>query len=228
MSKLSHDLLREIERRGLKPRPVIYFLARRYVVWALCAAFVLFGALSAAFGIFAVTDLIETGGEAFDNMPFDDAAMMTPLIALALFLGFAASATLSFRLTKDGHRAAPLAVIGSALGLSLLLGLALHVYDAGQSLNDWLRRHWPAYQTYTHIPYEEWSHPEQGRLGGTAQAMNGETLILRDFHGHVWRVDMTGAVISFEGSPIDEGDVAITGLQTGPDSFRARAVDPFD
>jgi hypothetical protein len=228
MSKLSQDVLREIERRGLVPRPVAYFLAKRAVFWVLAGLATLLGAISVALGLFVVTDALQAGGRGFDEMPFDDVAPGAPVAALAV-LGLAiASAYYSVSRTRRGHRYRPGLIMTAVAAIAIALGVALHGFSAGEAVHGWLSRQFPAYRAYTTIPYAEWSRPELGQLGGAAIAVSGHELRLRDFKGREWTVDMAGAVITFAGSPVEEGDVAIRGVQTGPASFKAHSIEPFD
>jgi hypothetical protein len=228
MSQLSRKVLEEIERRGLEPRSPLYFLARRSVFWLLAGLAVLCGSLSVAFLVFFFTDVFETGGRGFDEMPFDDLAPAVPIVTALLFALFALSASLSLRRTRHGYLRRPSRVIAAAAAASLAAGILLHAANAGSAVHAFLSAVVPGYREYTTVPYEEWSHPELGRLGGEAVSVSDGTLLLKAFDGKLWTVDLSSAKILFEGSPVEEGDVAIRGEQTGSLAFKAREVDEFD
>ena len=228
MRKLDEDVLARIAELGLKPRPYILFLGRSVVFWSLAGLSVLLGAASFAVVIFAVLDYAQTGGRGLDEMPFDDVATALPAIWGICCLVFAASAWLSVSRTRRGYRFRPLMVIALAIAISIGLGTTLYVFDAGRNLHEFIAAHIPAYERYTTIPYAEWSRPDLGFLGGQALSIDGSSLSLEAFDGTLWSVDMAGAVISTDGTPVKEGDVAIRGTRTGPASFKAISIAPFD
>lgn len=228
MSKLDDEVLAKIERLGLKPRPYIAFLAMRSAFWSLAALSVLIGGISVAVLIFAAFDLARTGGRGLDEMPFDDVALALPAFWGFFFAFFAMSAWFCVSRTKRGYRYRPSLVIALSAAASLLLGSALYSIEAGRIIHEYLSAQVPAYARYTTIPYAEWSRPDLGYLGGEAMSLEGETLRLRAFDGTEWMVDIKGAAISTDGTPVEEGDVAIRGTRTGLNSFKASTIAPFD
>lgn len=228
MRELDKEVLAKIEKLGLKPRPYVYFLAKRSVFWALAALSVLLGGVSVAVAIFAATDLAATGGRGLDEMPFDDIATSLPALWLACFFLFAASAWFGLSRTRRGYRYRPLNILAVALAASLGLGAALHGLDAGRLAHNFIASRFPAYDRLTHIPYDEWSRPDQGYLGGEVLSVDGGSLRLRAFGGVEWTVDISAAVNSVDEPLEDEGDVAIRGARTGPRAFKAQTIAAFD
>jgi hypothetical protein len=228
MTELDKEVLAKIERLGLKPRPYVYFLARRSVFWGLAALSILLGGVSLAVAIFASTDLATTGGRGFDEMPFDDIATSLPALWLACFALFAASAWFNLSRTRRGYRFRPLSILVTAFAASLGLGIALHGLDAGRLTHNFITRQFPAYARFTHIPYDEWSRPAQGYLGGKVLWVNGSSLQLKAFDGLEWTVDISTAVTGVDEPLLSEGDIAIRGETTGPQTFKAHTIAPFD
>jgi hypothetical protein len=228
MNDLGDRVMREIEQRQLKPKPLSVFLARRFVMWTLFVLAVLLGAVAVAFVIFLGSDLLTTGGKGFDEMPFDDVAVLLPALAAAAFAAFSVSAALFYRKTRRGYRIRPAVAAAAAAAMSLVAGFALHEFEIDRTLHQALAAKFPSYAAYARIPYAEWSEPQNGKLGGAAIEMLGKELRLRDFTGKEWIIDLSGAIITFEETPVEEGDVAVTGQVTGPNHFKADKVEPFD
>lgn len=229
MSRLDKSVLEAIEKRGLSPRPAVYFLARRSIFWTLACMSIVLGAISVAVAIFAVTDFVNTGGRNFDEMPFDDLAKSLPLVWLGVFGLLIVSAVLAFSNTRRGYRYHPLSVIAVAMAISVALGLVLHVFDAGRTVHTFLSAQIPAYREFTRIPYDEWSRPDQGYLGGEVLSeVPGKSLRLKDFEGRNWEVDTSAAASAVSGSLVEEGDIAIRGTRTGPSTFKADSIGEFD
>lgn len=228
MTELDKRILETIERRGLTPRPPIYFLAKRSVFWALAALSVVLGAISAAVIIYRLSDHLRAGGRGFDEMPFDDVAEVLPGVWIICFLLFVASAVLAISRTRRGYRYGRLNVIGATAAASIVVGALLYASDLGPLTNR-LLMNIEAYRDYTYIPYAEWSRPDQGFLGGEVLDVDaGKSLRLRAFDGRGWVVDISSAEIAFSDPLIDEGDIAIRGARTGESAFRAEFIDEFD
>jgi hypothetical protein len=228
MSDLSNRILKEIEQRRLKPRPAFYFLAKRSMFWSLALGAIMLGGLSVALGLFVIGDFFATGGRNANDMPFDDLMPLLPVLWLVCFAALIASAYIGFANTRSGYRYRPRTVIAAAVASSVILGAALHQAEAGRLLHETLSRWIPAYRDYTYVPYAEWSRPDAGYLGGEVQSVAGETMQLEDFQGKLWTVDISQATVKFSDPLIEEGDVAIRGERTGPETFRARIIDEFD
>ena len=229
MSDLEKRVLDTIAKRKLAPTPAYVFLAKRAVLWALAGAALLLGALSFALLFYVVTDYFATGLRGVDNMPLDEFVPALPLIWLVSLVFFLVSASIGLRHTPRGYRFSMLRLFAVALAASVLFGAILHFTGAGSALNAALANRFPAYERLTHVPFEEWSHPDRGRLSGTVTAAaEGRSLTLIDFNGVTWTVDISAASIRTGQPPLEEGDVAITGMRTGPTSFKADIVDEFD
>jgi hypothetical protein len=228
MTELDKKILDAIERRGLVPRPAIFFLAKRSVFWALAGLSIVLGAVSAAIIIYRISDHYQTGGRGFDEMAFDDVAEVLPGIWTICFLLFTASAVLAISRTRRGYRFRRLNVIGATAAISIALGTLLSVLGFFP-LAHGLLKNIEAYREFTYIPYAEWSRPDEGFLGGEVLDVEaGKSLRLRAFDDREWEVDISAAKVGFSESLIEEGDVAIRGVRTGAATFKADFIDEFD
>lgn len=229
MTELEKRVLEAIQRQNLVPRPYYLFLAKRSVFWSLAALSIVLGALSVAVLLFAISDYYATGGRDFDNMPLDDLLVSIPFFWLLSMPLFVASAYYGVRRTRRGYRLRPIQIVALCLAASLGLGTLFHFAEAGRLVNDYLAAHIAAYREQTYVPFDEWSRPDQGYLGGNAdKLLDKNTLQLTDFQRKIWTVDISRATITLDGAIEDEGDVAIRGVRTGPASFRAEKIEAFD
>lgn len=229
MNNLEKRILEKIEKSNLRPRPYGYFLARRSLLWVFGIAAILVGGLCAAVGLYVAGDLIDPRQRAFDEMPFDDLAWGLPVIWIALLIGFVASAFFSISKTKRAYRVGPLRLAAISFAASLALGVLFTQLNIGAAIHAALSDRFPAYQRLTHIPYAEWQRPDDGYLGGEAVTVDNEHhLKLKGFDGQEWIVDTTTADVLLDGPIIEEGDVAIRGQRTGPNTFKAISIAPFD
>lgn len=229
MSELDKKILATIAERRLTPRPALYFLARRSVLWTLAALSVLLGAMSVSLALFAVSDLAATGGRGLDEMPLDDVLLNLPYVWLGSMVLFVASAVASFRQTPRGYRFRTLTLVATALVASLFLGGMLHVLGAGEAAHVFLRDHVPLYDSLTRSAETRRNAPAHGFLAGTVTSVDaGKTLTMHDFDGHDWTVEIQGAKITVNNPELQGEDLAIDGAMTGPSAFRARSIRDWD
>jgi tryptophan-rich sensory protein len=228
MDNFEDKVLREIERRNLKPRPFLYFLGRRSVFWTLAAVSLILGSIAAATSLFLALDQYYNSGRELDEMPFDNIAAFAPFIWLGLFAVFGVSAQRSFAATRDGYRYRPSRVIAFAFALSAAFGALLYTLDAGGAAHRFLGTRYRAYAEYTTIPYDHWSRPDEGFLGGEALRESPNEITIRDFHGVEWTIDISAAQSMLEKPAMEEGDIAVRGHVTGDHKFKATVVVPFD
>lgn len=229
MTALERKILDAIETQNLAPRPYYLFLARRSVFWALAILSIALGAISMAVLMFAVSDYYATGWRLLDNMPLDELVLSLPELWVASMPLFVASAYFSLRQTRRGYRFPVVWVVAACLAASLGIGVVLHGLGAGQRVNEVLAAHLDWYRREAEVPFEFWSRPGEGFLGGKASLIASDgTLRLVDFDLNVWTVDIAGARIDLDQPILAEGDVALRGQVTGPMRFRADTVAAFD
>ena len=229
MTELENKVLEAIEQQGLVPRPYFVFFAKRSVFWSLTVLSIILGALSVAVLLFAISDYYATGWRTFDNLPLDDLILSIPAFWLVSMPLFMASAYYGLRHTRRGYRFRPAAIIGLCLAASIGLGVLFHFFETGRLVNDLLAANIASYREQTDVPFDKWSRPDVGFLGGTVENVDGtKSLRLKDFHDKEWLVDISGAVITLDNAIGDEGDIAIRGVRTGPSEFRAETIQAFD
>jgi hypothetical protein len=113
--------------------------------------------------------------------------------------------------------------------LSLLIGSLLHFAEVGRHVHEYLSARFVSYRSETYVPFAEWSRPDQSYLGGTVlNAPVDGKIQLMDFHDKKWTVDVSTAQLKIDQPLLEEGDIAIRGTRTGPNSFRAEIIDEFD
>ena len=229
MTELEKKVLEAIERRHLVPRPYFLFFAKRSVFWSLTVLSIVLGALSVAILLFAISDYSATGWRIFDNLPLDDLIVSIPAFWLVSMPLFMASAYYGVRHTRRGHRYQAAHIVALCLAASIGLGALFYFFEVGRMVNDLLAANIASYREQTDVPFDKWSRPEDGFLGGTVEGVDGKTsLRLKDFHDKEWLVDISAAVIVLDNAIEDEGDVAIRGVRTGPMEFRAETIEAFD
>lgn len=229
MTDLERKILATIQSRGLAPKPAYQFLAKRSVFWALALVSVVLGGLNFAVLLFVIDDYFSTGWRILDNIHYNEALLALPLVWLVLAGLLVTSAIFGLRHTRRGFRFKTSHMIVIVVGVSLLLGVMLHASSAGKALHTHLSNRFETYRASTYVPFEEWSRPDLGKLGGTVvEDLGNGSIRIVDFKDKSWLVDTSKAENRLDNPIAEEGDVALEGEQTGPETFRARTISEFD
>lgn len=229
MTDLEHKILASIERQKLQPKPAYVFFARRSVFWLLAIVSIVLGGISAAILFYWLGGFLRDGRQIFDNVPLEEVLFSIPVAWLVTMPLFIASANFGFRHTRRGYRRNPAKMIALSMAASLMLGGLLQGFGIGFHIHKFLKINMPYYERLTHIPFAEWSRPDEGFLGGrTVKMLDANTLELIDFQNKAWTIDLSGATITLDNSIVDEGDIAIRGVRTGPATYKADSIAEFD
>lgn len=229
MTDLEQKILKSIEQQNLQPKPTYVFFAKRSVFWLLALLSITLGGISVAILLYWLSGFLRIGWPIFDEVPLEEVLFSIPAAWILTMPLLTASAYYGFRHTRRGYRLKPASTIALSLAASFMLGGLLQLFDVGLKTHEYLERNIPYYERLTDIPYAEWSRPDEGFLGGHVDRMQDDvTLVLTDFQKRVWTIDISGANVSLDNPIVDEGDVAIRGVRTGPSTFKAVMIAEFD
>ncbi len=141
MNDFSKNIEKEIEARGMTPRPRWHFFLKRSVSWSLAIISVLIGAMA-----FSVADYVF-----FDNEGLNPAALLDtplevivqgiPFVWLFIFGLFCIVTYIGLRNTRSGYKYRTLGVAFAVLLATIGLGLVLNVFDFGQGVHYYLLHH---------------------------------------------------------------------------------------
>jgi hypothetical protein len=236
MPKTSSDkIIREIEKRRVVPIPRWHFILKSAVFWALALISVVTGAISMVTAIYVFFDndyIVDRAGieKFFVERPFVEVIVQSIpyvwLLALGLFI---LAAYYGFRHTRKGYRYPTYRVISVSLLLSALLCGILDTFDIGRYIHRYLIENVQGYGQLVHTNEVIWAQMEKGLLGGKVVRYSGHDslVVIRDYKRRLWQVDISRAE-SQPGAQIVTGKyLKITGVKTGPNSFRAATIRPW-
>jgi hypothetical protein len=236
MPKISSELiLHEIEKRNVVPIPRWRFILKRSVFWVLAAISVITGSISMATAIYVFLDndfIVDRANieKLFAQRPFiEEVVESIPYVWLIALLLFILAAYYGFRHTKKGYRYPTIRVISGSLLLSLLLCGVMNIFDVGKYIHRYLIENIQGYDQLVFTNEIRWAQMEKGLLGGkvVSQSMPEHIIVVKDYKKRLWTVD-TGNAEMRPGMRIAPGRyLKITGVKTGPTSFRARSIGPW-
>jgi hypothetical protein len=150
MNDFSDSVEKEIEARGMTPRPRWHFLLKRSVFWSLAVASVLIGSIA-----FSVADYVFFDNEGITpasllESPLEGIIQSIPFIWLFVFGLFSIVTYIGLRHTRTGYRYRTVGIVVGVLVATIGLGLILNMYDFGQGVHNYLLSHTGFYDALIH------------------------------------------------------------------------------
>lgn len=148
--QLPQNIIHEIEKRGLTPRPRFHFLLKRSVFWSLAGVSTLIGAVAVAVALYVFFDNDGVGTAALLETPLEGLLQSIPFVWLFILALFTVSAYLGIRHTKTGYRYKTAKAVLIVVILSICLGVVLNLFDFGQMAHNYLLHHTSFYDPLIH------------------------------------------------------------------------------
>ena len=228
-SKLHKRVKEEIKKAHKKPLPRWLFALRNDIFWALLALSIGIGSATASILVYLVEqeELDVYMYQAFHDLNSFTIFVLLPLIWLGILVMLAAITAFNARHTKKGYRWSKKRVTSLSLGLSVIIGILLHMAGWSESFDTTLKQNIPPYRQLRELRMDVWSNPEAGMLSGTVDFIDADYIVVTDFKGLPWHVDIASVPHEimkriFPGMP-----VRVTGVITDLGQFLANDIRPW-
>ena len=150
MKNLSDSVEKEIEARGMTPRPHWHFLLKRSVFWSLAVSSIVIGASAFSIADYVFFDNEGTSVAGILESPLGDVLQSVPFIWLFIFGLFCAVTYVGLRNTRSGYKYQTVGVVLSVLVVTIGLGMMLNLFDFGQAAHYYLLSHTSFYDALIH------------------------------------------------------------------------------
>ena len=228
MKDFSKDILHTIEERDIAPLPRWIFLMRQTALLGGFVLSVLIGGVSVSVILFALGD-IDPGAERMIRMhPGPFLITYLPYVWVLTMIAFGIIAYYDMRSIKGAYRYRAVTILSASIVASIIVGGVLHTVGAGRIAERRFADVVPQYQAFETRKMHLWMRPEDGMLAGVIVSGSAtSTLVLEDFSGIRWTVDVSDAVQ--RGWILgDFGErVRVAGSLTGPAVFHATDIFPW-
>ncbi len=215
-------ILNKILTENIKPISKRYFLIKRYGVMVFGLLITILGAVVFA-KIFA--SILVSGWEYWDYVydsfgSFLYAAM--PLMWILLLVVFTFLTPFILEKTAHGYRYKKIILVLFSILTSIVLGILILKVGAYSGANKYFTNSTEERETSL------WVRPNQGRLAGKITLRATDSVILEDYHGKVWAVDVTNLLPASKQVSENSEQVRIVGVEVDENTFIACQVMPLD
>jgi len=225
MMKLSKSVLDKIKKNKILPRPRWHFVALHILLWSLAVAAIVFGsiAFSVIFGIIGGVEweIVRRVGKG----PIHSFVLILPYIWIALLGAVLFLASRLFEKTKKGYRHKHILVVGTSIVISLAIGATLHAVGMGRFIEDNLNNKIGPYAEWTRHRERIMVAPDDGTLvGEIVELKSDEEIMILDFIGKKWAVDIDGVEFKDDFEPEVGVSVGVIGEKIKEGEFKADRI----
>lgn len=237
-SQFAERVLHKITTEGVHPRPRWEFLLKNYIFWSVGAVAVALGAVAFSAALFEVENTTWRLYMVTHSDFFSFLLSVAPLLWVLALGVFLLIGYVNIRCTKRGYRY-PLSIIAmGAVLTSVTLGSALYAAGLGGQIEESIGSIPPFYRPILQEERGWWTSPTKGLLGGVvvsvAAAASSSTLdfVLKDFSGHLWKVDASDLrgidlTVLERGGTVRVVGVPVVGTSSSSSAFHACFVFPW-
>ncbi len=227
--EMSQKILQKIKTKNIRPLPKWIFKVRTLLLILMFVFSVIFGSLSVSIlwmnlRILSVYSQVQIGRGL--------GVLLVPSLWLFLSLCFFIIAFFHYRKSPGGYRTSTLKLVGSLMGISLVIGTGLFLSGYSQSFHRFIRQQIPVYGGLQKKMNDTSCKPSEGMLCGRIDSVekplfNSKNVALVADDGQKWFVDIQKAEI--RGLPRIEFElrVRIWGTQTDHENFKAVDIRPY-
>jgi len=228
----AESILEEIEKRAIVPIPRWRFLLKWGAFWLLATVALLVGGISLATSnslLFNHDFLVDHYYSTLffrDHPIIGNIILSIPYAWLSLLALGTLIAFYSVRHTKKGYQYSGKGFLAGFLFISIVLGIGFNAAMIGEYASDYFEEHFQGYHELVDYSEGQWSDPARGFLGGRVieYIQSSHSIVLKDFKGGVWHVDISQAKKSSQTSFVPGRYLKIHGHQSGANIFSAQTI----
>ncbi len=150
---IENKILKEIKKRGMKPKPRWYFVLRNFSFWFLSFLFILIGGVSFASLLYKISNTYEVLQFVFDNnlLIFKSVLLFIPYIWLLLLIIFLFLAIYNFKKTEFAYRYNLTLIVSLFFLASVIFGVLIFYFGLSAKTEQIYKNYIPFYERYSMI-----------------------------------------------------------------------------
>jgi hypothetical protein len=223
--KKSEELINKIKSSGIKQKPRWYCILENVVFWSIFFLSIILGGIAFSIILYAIG---ESDFNLLRNLSSPGIRSLISFLPFVwiLFLGVSLTiAALGIRNTKKGYRYSLLWILGVNILLSVLFGFLFFYTGGGQNIERIFAKRVGIYTGIEERKISRWSRPESGFLSGMIlEKQSDNILLLEDFTGKKWQINIQDVVIHFRLSLESGEKIKIIGIALEENIFRAEEI----
>lgn len=228
IKQIGESALEIIKQKKISPKSKWQCLLYGRMAWALSLVFIVIGALAFSVVIYMVKnndwDMYSHLGDSLVEfiivtLPYFWIVLLILLICLAFF---------SSKFTEKGYRYRLVTLLSVGLLLNIGLGIIFYSIGFGRVIDSYLEDKVPVYNYMLINKAKMWTQPEKGLLAGLIISADKDQLIIKDYKGNLWNIELAENIIIKGRIEIVVGlKINIVGEKQDNNNFLAKEIRPL-
>jgi len=222
--KKSQKLINKIISEHIKPSPRWHFVFKNYIFWIVFFMFIIFGGIAFSIILYAVaeSDLNLFMSLSHSRIQFLIASL--PFLWILFLIIFLIISIFVIRRTRTGYRYPLLKILSINIVISILLGVTFFYTGGAERMEQIFAENIPVYKGIEENKISRWSDPESGSLAGVIIEGSNEIILIEDFSGKKWEIDIKEIIINQRVSLEIGGKIKIIGEILEDNIFAAQEI----
>ncbi len=227
MSKISENIVDQIKKEKVTPRPRWVFVVSNIVLITMLIVTVIMGGIAMSL-IYLKLFNLEWGFVTFDgDRGLPKIFEVMPLLWILLLIVLLGASVWTFEKTEAGYRYQPTMLVVGAIFMSMLLGAFIYTTRGAEIFETVLRNILPPYEAMEMAKERKFLNPEQGILVGEfVEKIDDGQITIQDISENEWTVMLTEELSNNRGvQKLEQGQpMLILGKKTADQTFEAKEI----
>lgn len=223
----AEKIIQKIKDENIRPKPRWQFFLSEWIKKSLYLLFIISGSISFSVILFAVSQSEFKLLHHFRHSAIEFVLVMLPVIWLCLLIVFLGASVLSVLNTGRSYKMSFSRWIAYSTALSMSLGTLFFITGGGQWFEKNFESHVESYESIADKKLKIWSQPNLGTLSGDIVSLEDNTLVIKDWNGIIWQVDITDSFIAPMVNLEPGTKIKISGRKTSEDTFVSDKIRPW-
>jgi hypothetical protein len=228
MKDLIADTIGKIKKQHISPEAKWKYLLKKYSIWALLGALIVFGGAAFSATYETLSSLDWDLYQFMHQSRIGYGLSIFPYFWSILFFLFAAFAFFDVRKTETGYRFSLLKISIITLGGIFVLGLLMSYFNLGRGFNGVMSNKLPYGKSMMVTKESQWNNPINGFLAGTILSNSASILSIDDLNGEKWNVQLNEKTLIRPRANVESGQmIKIIGTKLDGNNFQAIEIRPW-
>jgi len=224
----AQKIIEKIKTDRLKPIPAWKFRFKKILILFFYLLFVLIGAVSFSIILYSIQQADFDLLKHMDHSTIEFLLVLAPVLWLSSLIIFLLASIYSAQYTKKGYKITKSRWLILSTGLSMALGTLFFITGGANWFENSFANNLEIYKSIQEKKITIWNQAEEGRISGSIIDVKSDTIFLRDFQGHRWKLLINENTFISPRVLLEIGEeIKINGSLINDTTFRATDIKPW-
>jgi hypothetical protein len=222
----AEKIIQKIKDENIRPKPRWQFFLSELIKKSLFLLFIISGSISFSVILFAISQSEFSLLHHLRHSEAEFILVMMPVIWLCFLIVFLGASVFSVLTTGRSYKLTYSRWIGYSTALCISLGVLFFITGGAQWFEKKFETHVESYESIADKKLKIWSQPNLGTLSGEIVSLEDNSLVIKDWNGKIWQVDITDTFIAPMVDLEPGTKIKISGRKVSDDEFSSDKIRP--